>query len=85
MRITFSSKAKNPRTIVTTVGTSNAANRRLNDKSTNGKSFKGGITNAIGSFMVDNGTRIACPPGFGIGTENNKCEMCLSKGMSDEF
>ena len=81
---TFLSRHKNPSTIVTTVGTSNAPNNRAYDRSTKGKSFNGGITKAIGSFIVENGTMTHCPPGFGIGTDSNRCDMLRSSGMSDD-
>eukprot|EP00581_Thalassiosira_minuscula_P018040 CAMPEP_0183733520 /NCGR_PEP_ID=MMETSP0737-20130205/41438_1 /TAXON_ID=385413 /ORGANISM="Thalassiosira miniscula, Strain CCMP1093" /LENGTH=70 /DNA_ID=CAMNT_0025966793 /DNA_START=19 /DNA_END=231 /DNA_ORIENTATION=- len=70
--MTFFSKHKNPSTIVTTVGTSNAANILWYPKSTNGKSFNGGMSNAMGSFIVEKGTNTHCPPGLGRGTDSNK-------------
>jgi hypothetical protein len=81
---TFRSKARNPRTTVTTVGISKHDTRRSNGKSTRGKSFKGGEDKTIGKFKVGKGIKMIGPLGFGTGTERRRWEMHLSRGRSED-
>mmetsp|Transcript_46863 Transcript_46863/g.52412 ORF Transcript_46863/g.52412 Transcript_46863/m.52412 type:complete len:128 (-) Transcript_46863:1549-1932(-) len=82
--ITFRSKAKNPITIVTIVGTSKQATSLSKGRSNKGKSFRGGVESIIGILKVGKGIKIFGPPGFGTGTDSNRWDIYRSNGRSDE-
>jgi len=82
--LTFRSRARKPRTMVTTVGTSMQENNRRNDRSRMGKSLSGGIPNTIGLAMAGKGIKMHCPPGLGTGTVNSKWDTYRSRGKSDD-
>ncbi len=89
MFLTFLSKAKKPRTIVTIVGASRQESNLRNGRSTNGKSFGGGRPRTIGLAIAGSGIKIHCPPPLGTGTVRSKWEIYRSsiqeaKGVSLE-